>query len=339
MTKEYNTLHLIGRFQGFHLGHKAVCDLALEKAEQLVISIGSSNRHRSTKNPWKFAERAAMIRSIYKDRVTILSLNDFDYNDDAWLAAMHHNIDVYSEGRCGLIGFNKDSSSRYIKMFPTLEVEEIPSQFGTLNATQIRDSYFQDLPQISQFIPEELHKTLRDFAFTEEFKWLLKEYKYVREYKKAWSNTPYPPIFQTVDNVVIQAGHILLVTRREPPFAGALALPGGFLNPNETLLSAAIREMKEETRIADNKGELPPSMIASFVKGSRRFDDPERSDRGRTITEAFLFKLPEKDSLYKVRGDDDATHAQWYELASLKEEDFMEDHASIISEMTGVKLK
>lgn len=341
---QYDTLVFIGRFQPFHAGHQYVLEQAFKQARQVVVLVGSSNVHRSCENPWSFLEREAMIRdavhnqnSLYQSLV-VAPLGDYTYNDTAWVTAVQTAVNEATSfnDKIGLIGFDKDSTSYYLRMFPTWEVVEIPSQYGTINATQIREQYFQQAPIISEFLPDTVRIELRKFALTETFKWLLTEYDYIRDYKKIWSNTPFPPVFVTVDPVVIQSGNILLVTRKDAPFAGSLALPGGFLNMNERLEDAVVRELKEETRIADNKGELPPAMLKSFITKREVFDDPNRSKRGRSITHAYLFDLPKKDDLYKVRGDDDAEHAAWYSLADLKTEDFMEDHAFIIQKMLGI---
>ena len=76
-------------------------------------------------------------------------------------------------------------------------------------------------------------------------------------------------------------------------------------------------------------------MLASFIEDSRTrvFDAPTRSLRGRIITHAFLFRLPERRKLFSVKGGDDAAHAQWFRLGDLRPEMFFEDHWSIIEEM------
>jgi bifunctional NMN adenylyltransferase/nudix hydrolase len=71
----------------------------------------------------------------------------------------------------------------------------------------------------------------------------------IEKYKESWKAAPFPPTFVTVDAVVVQSGHVLLVKRKAMPGAGLWALPGGFLNQEETLLDGAIRELKEETKI------------------------------------------------------------------------------------------
>ena len=344
----YDYLVLVGRFQPFHLGHQAVIELALEKSQNVIVLVGSANVHRSTRNPWTFEEREDMIekschhlKKISQDLI-IEPLNDYTYNDVSWVSAVRTTIGkhIKPDSKVGIIGFNKDYTSYYLKMFKGFEVEEIPNQFGTLNATQIRQQFYQEAPIISDFIPDEIRASMKVFAFSDTFKWLLSEYNYVKDYKKAWESSPFTPIFQTADCVVTQSDLILLVTRGGPPYKGALALPGGFVNPKELIFESAVRELREETKISDHKGEIPPAMLKSFVenKDGVRFEDPDRSDRGRTITHAFHFNMPKREEMFNVIGSDDAAHAQWYDLSKLKVKDFMEDHAFIIQKMLSITM-
>jgi bifunctional NMN adenylyltransferase/nudix hydrolase len=66
------------------------------------------------------------------------------------------------------------------------------------------------------------------------------------------------------------------------------------------------------------------------------FDAPDRSERGRTITHAFLFRCPDRQHLFTVKGGDDAAHASWFRLADLDPRAFFEDHWFILQSMTGI---
>jgi bifunctional NMN adenylyltransferase/nudix hydrolase len=345
MDYKYDYLVFIGRFQPWHEGHEDVLKTALKLARNVIVLVGSSNRHISVENPWTYEQREEMISGSFhfknvEQDIFVCPLNDYP-NDTAWVMAVENTlrgiINEKNRSKIGLIGYDKDSTSYYLRMFPTWEVEQIKVQYGTINSTQIREQYFQRAPVISEFVPNSVRSYLKAFALKPEFKWLLDEFEYHREYKRMWANSPFPPFFVTVDPVVVQSGNILLVTRKEPPYKGALALPGGFVKENELLVNAAIRELREETKISDDKGEIPPAMLKSFIAGHSYFDDPKRSQRGRAITHAFLFDLPKKGSLYKVIGSDDAEKADWYSLASLKTSEFMEDHAFIIQDMLGIE--
>ena len=67
MTKQFDVLVTVGRFQPFHNGHKAVIEAALEQAKEVVVVVGSSFAARSIRNPFTFEERKAMIEATFPD--------------------------------------------------------------------------------------------------------------------------------------------------------------------------------------------------------------------------------------------------------------------------------
>lgn len=130
----------------------------------------------------------------------------------------------------------------------------------------------------------------------------------------------YPRPAVTVDCVVFgfdgAALKLLLVRRKNPPFAGAWALPGGFVHQDESLEAAALRELSEET-----------GLHKVFLEQLYSFGDPHRDPRGRVITVAYyaLIKL----SQMKLAPSTDAEEAGWFEAGALPELAF--DHDVIIS--------
>ncbi len=134
----------------------------------------------------------------------------------------------------------------------------------------------------------------------------------------------------TVDALVVQKGHILLIERGDHPGKGLLALPGGFVDQEERLLDACLRELDEETQL-----NVPVSVLKGAIKQQRVFDDPHRSSRGRTITHAFYIVLPDEVELPTVCGSDDAKDAMWVPLAELDSSQLYEDHYFIIQAMLG----
>lgn len=343
----FDVLVFIGRFEPLHKGHEEIIKNALSYCSKLIILVGSANRSRSIQNPWTFQERSQMIRVAIPEaydgnRLSIVPLNDYTYNDPAWTANVQRLVDerVPKNAKVGLVGFSKDASSYYLKMFPQWGAINIPSQFSTFNSTDIRKEYFKSLPHLpTACCSTPVIDILTKFLYTEEFKLMVQEAEYVKNYKRGWLQAPHPPVFVTVDNIVVQSGHILLVERGDHPGKGLLALPGGFINQNETLREAAIRELREETKIADWKGEIPPGVLQSFITKTETFDDPRRSVRGRTITHGFLYELPKKESLYKVVGSDDAVGAKWYPIGTVPPNMFMEDHYFIMCKMLGLTME
>lgn len=153
-------------------------------------------------------------------------------------------------------------------------------------------------------------------------------------YKSSWAGSPHPPVFVTADAVVIQRKCVLLIRRKGMPGRGRLALPGGYVEQNETILDAAIRELLEETGLAFDGIPYEPSAPLSWLAGVTVIDKPNRSIRGRVITHAFLFELPSSLRAPEVTAGDDAGSVAWHEVATLDPAEFFEDHFDIIKGMT-----
>jgi len=124
----------------------------------------------------------------------------------------------------------------------------------------------------------------------------------------------------TVDVVALagpQPRSVLLVQRRNDPYRGAWALPGGFVDEGERVEAAARRELREETGIATD-AELPLLGV---------YDTPGRDPRGWTIS---VVRLLRTDRELDARGGDDAGDARWFGLGELPPLAF--DHALVIAD-------
>jgi 8-oxo-dGTP diphosphatase len=136
----------------------------------------------------------------------------------------------------------------------------------------------------------------------------------------------YPRPALTVDALVLAgAGEewkILLIRRGREPFAGMWAFPGGFVDMEETLERASLRELEEET-----------GLKLTAMEQFRVFDAPGRDPRHRTISVVFYAFLPEVGA---VKGGDDASAAGWFPLNDLPPLAF--DHAHILSQFLKWKL-
>lgn len=210
----------------------------------------------------------------------------------------------------------------------------VPNVDG-INATDIRKVLFEKNVVLDSLLtmPEPVRKSLLNTLVNNKDAWdtLIKEYDMIKRYKEAWKAAPFPPTFMTVDAVVVQSGHILLVKRGDMPGKGLWALPGGFLNQGETMLDGALRELKEETKI-----KIPVPVLKGSIKESKTFDAPNRSQRGRTITQAFYIDLGFAEELPKVKGSDDAEKAFWVPFHEVKQELLFEDHWHIIDHFVNI---
>lgn len=330
--KNYKYCIFIGKFSPFHNAHKAIIDNALKQAETIIIVIGSSCTSRTLRNPWSEQERKDMIENSFSDeekkRFNFVFMKDYLYNDNFWTLTLQQKIseitDYANDKEIALISFEEDKSS-YIKSFP--QYSNIKFKYDEPHhAHDLRNRYFTYDISYQNHLPISVSKNLSEFQKTEAFISLKEEFDYVRKYKAAWDGAPFPPFFMTVDGVILKSGHILLIRRKFNPGKGLLALPGGFVNQNEKLREAVIREIKEETKIGINYHDLNKSIISSQI-----FDEPLRSARGRVITQAYLIDLGVGD-LPKIKGSDDAERAIWLPLNEIfsKENEFFEDHYHII---------
>ena len=129
----------------------------------------------------------------------------------------------------------------------------------------------------------------------------------------------YPRPAVTADCVVMTAEEnpqVLLIERKDDPYKGCWAFPGGFLNMDETTEQCAIRELREET-----------GLVISKVQHIGTYSEVDRDPRGRTITFAYLALV---DRAVKVKGQDDAAKAQWFTLDKLPKLAF--DHEKIYTD-------
>lgn len=119
-----------------------------------------------------------------------------------------------------------------------------------------------------------------------------------------------PTAHLTADMVVI--GHdpkgipsVLLIERGHAPYAGHLALPGGYVENDETFQQAAVRELAEETGVTVNPDRLHRVGI---------YDAPDRDPRGRVVSVAYLAIVADRPLAV---GGDDAVMARWVRTDAL----------------------
>jgi 8-oxo-dGTP diphosphatase len=130
----------------------------------------------------------------------------------------------------------------------------------------------------------------------------------------------YPRSALTVDVVVFTLHgdqlQVLLIQRARNPHKGSWALPGGFVNMEESLECAAARELAEETSIEGVE-----------LEQFHTYGDPQRDPRGRVVSVAYCTYLPPETSI-SIREGGDAKQVRWLPMTDLPNLAF--DHSKII---------
>ncbi|WP_114906887.1 NUDIX hydrolase [Ornithinimicrobium murale] len=145
--------------------------------------------------------------------------------------------------------------------------------------------------------------------------------------EETYDPSAYPPFAVTVDLAIftIRGGalSVLLVERGEDPFAGAWALPGGFVEPDEDAEQAAWRELAEETGLTGEGFHL--EQLATYTS-------PDRDPRMRVVSVAHVAFAPD---LADPRAGSDAAAARWWRVDELSSDDgpaLAFDHAQILED-------
>ncbi len=345
--KEYDVAVFIGRLQPYHLAHHQMVQRALALADKVVLVLGSAFRARDPKNPFKWQERRDMVQVCFEpqdaQRILVAPVRDY-YEDSQWVAAVREEVQklVPDARKVALLGHFKDASSYYLNRFPGWQlVEQAVGLQDGLSATQIRETLFSleagwpvIKTRLAGMLPEPVLEYLSLWRMSDAFQQMRLESNANAKYREMWKNVPYEVIFSTVDAVVRCNDSVLMVRRGRSPGKGLWALPGGFVEPKETLLQSALRELEEETHLG-----MLNSSLEHALKAVKVFDHPERSLRGRTISHAHYFDLGQRSQMPEVKASPqdpgECQEVRWIPLVEVEgmEELIFEDHSAILRAM------
>jgi len=115
-----------------------------------------------------------------------------------------------------------------------------------------------------------------------------------------------------------QPEKLLLIQRKNPPFAGRWAFPGGYLEPDESLEACAARELEEET-----------GLTKLALQQFKTVSTPRRDPRGHTITTVFTANASD-DTLMEAHAADDAAALRWFLIDEIPPLAF--DHSEILQD-------
>ena len=117
--------------------------------------------------------------------------------------------------------------------------------------------------------------------------------------------TDYPRPSVAVDLIILTIAEndlqVLLIRRKQAPFAGRWALPGGFVEMNESLEDAAARELKEEVGVE-----------RVYLEQLYTFGEPKRDPRGRVISVAYFALIDAEGQ--RIVAASDAADAAWHSV-------------------------
>lgn len=334
----------IGRFQPFHRGHYKVVQKALSQTDFLIMVLGSDQKAINTRDPLTTEERISIIQKSLtaeeRARTYFVAVQDYEYSLDRWIAGVQTAVRNARLPWTGepiqyyLIGMQKDHTSFYLNLFPnwkSIPVAPVDDPRHIISASDIRADHYQMVMKdekewLKQFVNME---AFLEFSDIMSDKPIMNDYKYEQEYEGKWGKGPH----LTVDSAVVQAGYILLIQRGREYGYGRWALPGGFVNPDETTMEASLRELEEETKI-----KVPKKVLRGSLVKSKLYDAPHRSNRSRIVTHTFYYRLTDVGDLPRVKGSDDAMKAKWIPISQFmgQRQVMFEDHYDMITDILGL---
>lgn len=334
---------VVGSYQPLNNKEADVLTHAHRNSEHVIVLIGSSNRSPTFQTPFSFDERKEMVEKYMKSHnmdhsITILPLNDHLYNESQWLHEVNTKVDDVvkhlgvRDANITLFALDRKESSAFKNKFPQYEVNAVKTTRESTKSLA-SDLYSESLDELirSGSVPESTWGIILAWATTERYVHFHNEYEFVTNYRNQWESAPYQPVFFTTDAVVYYKGHVLLTKRRSHPGYGMYGLPGGFIDPSKTAKDSMLKNLKKDTSI-----EVGTLILKSNTISSRLFDDPNRSTRGRIITEASLIILDDVTSIRSFPKTKKAKHGDehvvWVPINRLDgiANEMFEDHYFII---------
>ena len=249
------TILYIGRFQPFHIGHMSVIKEIIKESDKIIIGIGSSQYCHTKDNPFSYKERKEIIEAELKENIQnyeIISIPDF-HDDDQWINYIikKYNFDVIYSGNSWVKRLFKENG---------FKVKEVIFEHD-IDGTLLRNLIAKD-NDYKIFIPRKsLEKLIKLKG--------INRIKYTQNNIKISADI----IIKLYDKEKFKG--IVLIERKNKP--QGFALPGGFVDYNESIEETAIREAKEET-----------GLDIKLIRQFHTYSKPGRDPRGQTITTVFI---------------------------------------------------
>ncbi|WP_415912916.1 NUDIX domain-containing protein [Neptuniibacter sp. QD37_11] len=335
-----------GRFSPIQIGHMSVYSYIQDNYDRAIILVGSVNRCLSDKNPFRFTDRERWIQEAFSsmakakgmvtwssDQLTIIPVNDYVYDDPRWESETAKLVEsvVSTRDQISLVGYEKDTSSFYLRRFPQWQLDLRPLEIN-INATDIRNAWFengmQGLGDMASMVPDFVRKDLVDNPILKR-EGPYSDFLFYQDEAKRFANYPYPETlqFNTADLMAVCDDNLLLIRRKNAPGKGCWALPGGFVDSGESFRMAALREVGEEASLDK---EIPFQIL-----GEQMFDkrEPTSGIPRKTQVTCIEVQRDAQGNLPLVIPADDADAAQWFSIKEVKEMALFSDHSGLINKL------
>ncbi|MFT3997363.1 MAG: NUDIX domain-containing protein [Asticcacaulis sp.] len=312
---------LICRFHPLHSGHIDILKAAQKATgavlSRLVVVVVGMQQRREARYPWTTSEQAAAVASVLGEQsAEIIEVGEYNHDADL-LTQLQPLLGAPDNWSWGVIedDFNPEALGLKVWSVPDTRADTVrlrdEGYEGHLSDDAVASALFDDLRTLVQWDA------------------LVAEHRMIRKYMQSWALAPYPVNLVTADSVLYRDGAILLIQRAQIPGKDLWALPGGFVETDETLMAASLREVAEETGL-----HLSSAVLKDRFKGSRIFDRPHRCSRGRTVTHGFIYDLSGLD-LPPAKAGDDAAATRWVSVEALEslQEVFFQDHYHIADDL------
>jgi bifunctional NMN adenylyltransferase/nudix hydrolase len=334
---------LPGRIEPLHDGHGGNVRAALKRAKYLVFLVGSSNVARSIKNPFCYEERKLMIEQCFPDevaegRLIIRPMPDFFRDHEGWAEntkrivrevaaeiSVNEGIEI-DDSMIGLAGFRKDAAtSEYLDMFPEWGDIMLTERVSKVDATAIREAYFQrDSVILSEYLPAPVVAFLERFRLNPAFEVLVRERENIDHIREVFNKDD--PQNYTGDILVLHRGKALLIRRGGDYGHDLWAFPGGIRDKGEDFLDCSLREVDEECGLTRLNDWLTVDLLKTYVRLEIYNDTPGRDLRGRYATMLYVIVIPDHMPVPVVKPMDDAKHAELVDPALIPETLWFCDH-------------
>jgi bifunctional NMN adenylyltransferase/nudix hydrolase len=323
---------VIGRFQPLHYGHTSLLEKALEENDKVLVLVGSAGKLPDYKNPFPVETRIKLIEDHFEEDLGNLCVKGIkDYpSDSQWIEDVTARVMTMEDDPTNVTLYTSEKDETFYRTNFLYSVVSKSSE--GISATDLRTAIYLGKPWV--LVPEVTRVLMENYIGTDEWKRMLNEYFLCKQSKaEALSNHKFSnPIEPVVHAAVIQDNKVLLVKRGGVRGHGQWALPGGFLNHDETTRAGALRELAEETNVD----------LLSLERATELNQCIEENMKGlstRTLGINYLYAV-HKDEVLDIKAGDDAQEVQWVSLEEIMNDEFslFYNHTTILRRLlAGVK--